>query len=350
MALDRIINRVIDKDGALLDLTNDTVNEDRLLEDITAHNSEGEPITGRYDASDAEAWARGTRYGIPVSNTDETYHNNALFYAEESENYAAISGSCMNIAGNYAETAENQAIRSGSFANVAGLSAESAELSEIRSGSFANIAGLSAESASENALKSEGFAVGKQNGTDVGSTSPYYHNNAEYYKNLAEEAAAQAGALDMTGATATTDGTHGLVPAPGVADKDAFLKGDGTWDNPTAAPMVGATASADGVGGSVPAPLMGYQEKVLSGSGTYIDSVVKDRVLVLSTTSAVSALPYVFSDAAIETDMVCLKAELSNPAAQTGEWTVNTDTAGQATISGTISGSTNITLYLMKSR
>lgn len=79
MALDRIINRVIDKDGALLDLTNDTVNEDRLLEDITAHNSEGEPITGRYDASDAEAWARGTRYGIPVSNTDETYHNNALF-------------------------------------------------------------------------------------------------------------------------------------------------------------------------------------------------------------------------------------------------------------------------------
>lgn len=155
---------------------------------------------------------------------------------------------------------------------------------------------------------------------------------------------------DMTGATSSVPGTHGLVPAPGVADKDAFLKGDGTWDNPTAAPMVGATASADGVGGSVPAPLMGYQEKVLSGSGTYIDSVVKDRVLVLSTTSAVSALPYVFSDAAIETDMVCLKAELSNPAAQTGEWTVNTDTAGQATISGTISGSTNITLYLMKSR
>lgn len=155
---------------------------------------------------------------------------------------------------------------------------------------------------------------------------------------------------DMTGATGSANGTHGLVPAPLIAEKDSFLKGDGTWDNPTAAPMVGATASTDGEGGSVPAPLMGYQDRVLSGGGTYIDSVVKDRVLVLSTSSAVSALPYTFTDAAIETDLVCIQSNLSNPTAQTGDWTVNTDTAGQATISGTISGSTDITLYLMKSR
>ena len=154
----------------------------------------------------------------------------------------------------------------------------------------------------------------------------------------------------MTGATSLANGTHGLVPAPLIAEKDGFLKGDGTWGNPTASPMEGATASTDGVGGSVPAPLMGEQNKVLSGGGTWIDSVLKDRVLVLTTSSAVSALPYTFTDAAIETDMVCIKAVLSSPSAQTGEWTVNTDTAGQAIISGTISGSTNITLYLMKSR
>ena len=36
-------------------------------------------------------------------------------------------------------------------------------------------------------------------------------------------------APEMTGATASTAGTSGLVPAPAVADKDKFLKGDGTW-------------------------------------------------------------------------------------------------------------------------
>ena len=37
---------------------------------------------------------------------------------------------------------------------------------------------------------------------------------------------------DMTGATASDTGSSGLVPAPAVADKDKFLKGDGTWDAP----------------------------------------------------------------------------------------------------------------------
>ena len=34
-------------------------------------------------------------------------------------------------------------------------------------------------------LKAEGYAVGKQNGEDVASGSPYYQNNAKYYKGLA---------------------------------------------------------------------------------------------------------------------------------------------------------------------
>ena len=34
---------------------------------------------------------------------------------------------------------------------------------------------------------------------------------------------------DMTGATSSTDGEHGLVPAPLIADREKFLKGDGTW-------------------------------------------------------------------------------------------------------------------------
>lgn len=37
------------------------------------------------------------------------------------------------------------------------------------------------------------------------------------------------GGTDFTGATASTDGKHGLVPAPSAGEQDKFLKGDGTW-------------------------------------------------------------------------------------------------------------------------
>ena len=153
---------------------------------------------------------------------------------------------------------------------------------------------------------------------------------------------------DMTGATSSTAGTHGLVPAPRPVDSGAFLKGDGSWDNPTAAQMIGATASSPGAGGSVPAPAAGDQDKAFTGGGTYVDSIVKDRVLVV-TLSSVSSLPQTVSNASVESDMVCVNSVLSNPAAQTGDWTVTTS-AGSLTISGSISGTTNIELGLLKSR
>lgn len=40
----------------------------------------------------------------------------------------------------------------------------------------------------------------------------------------------------MTGATLQADGTSGLVPAPLIADKDKYLKGDGTWTTINALP------------------------------------------------------------------------------------------------------------------
>jgi hypothetical protein len=43
--------------------------------------------------------------------------------------------------------------------------------------------------AEADALVAEGYAKGTQDGTPVGSGSPYYHDNAKYYKEQAEEAA-----------------------------------------------------------------------------------------------------------------------------------------------------------------
>ena len=50
----------------------------------------------------------------------------------------------------------------------------------------ANAAATSATNASGSALVSEGFAKGTQNGQAVTSESPYYHNNAEYFKDQAQ--------------------------------------------------------------------------------------------------------------------------------------------------------------------
>ena len=72
-----------------------------------------------------------------------------------------------------------------------------------------------------------------------------------------------------------------------------------------------------------------------------IDSL---KVLVV-TLSSFSALPATFYETAVTADHVCIKAELGTPSAQTGDWTVTTS-AGELTISGSISGSTTATLYL----
>lgn len=62
-----------------------------------------------------------------------------------------------------------------------------------------------------------------------------------------------------------------------------------------------------------------------------------------------SSLPQTISNASITADMVVTNSVLSNPAAQISDWNIDT-AAGSLTISGSISGSTTLTLYLMKSR
>jgi hypothetical protein len=53
----------------------------------------------------------------------------------------------------------------------------------------------------------------------------------ESMERVSECIGAIPGATDMTGATASTAGTHGLVPQPAAGDNNKFLRGDGTWAN-----------------------------------------------------------------------------------------------------------------------
>lgn len=63
------------------------------------------------------------------------------------------------------------------------------------------------------------------------------------------------------------------------------------------------------------------------------------------TQSSVSSLPITISDSRILAKHKVVNSVLSNPSSQTGDWTVTTS-AGSLTISGSISGTTDITLDL----
>lgn len=75
-------------------------------------------------------------------------------------------------------------------ADTAAASATSASNSAESASGSATSATTAATSASTNGLKAEGYAVGKQNGTDVSSESDYYHNNARYYAEIARSLSA----------------------------------------------------------------------------------------------------------------------------------------------------------------
>lgn len=68
---------------------------------------------------------------------------------------------------------------------------------------------------------------------------------------------------DFTGATSQAAGAHGLVPTPQIADKDKFLKGDGTWAETTL--PIASTSVLGGV--KVGANLSINELGVLSASG-----------------------------------------------------------------------------------
>lgn len=79
-------------------------------------------------------------------------------------------------------------------------------------------------------------------------------------------------------------------------------------------------------------------------------SIEEAKVLIVST-GTVSSLPTTITDSNITSDMVVINKydAVGTPSMQGSDLTVTT-ADGSATISGTLNGSTNITLYLMKSR
>ena len=90
-------------------------------------------------------------------------------------------------------------------------------------------------------------------------------------------------------------------------------------------------------------------QEIVAGTSTeprVITPAVASNFKVLVLEAIISSLPATLSDVRITTDLVCIKAELGNPSAQVSDWNVDTDTAGEATITGSINGSTTVKLYM----
>lgn len=96
-------------------------------------------------ALESEGFATGKQNGVDVDSDSPYYQNNSKYYSEQAEDFK--------------DSASESALSAANDAN----------------------------SANTDSLISEGFAVGKQNGVDVGSDSPYYHNSSKYYKEKCEE-------------------------------------------------------------------------------------------------------------------------------------------------------------------
>lgn len=92
---------------------------------------------------------------------------------------------------------------------------------------------------------------------------------------------------EMTGASSSTAGAAGLVPAPASGEQAKYLRGDGTWGTPTNTTysnMTGATSSAAGKAGLVPAPAAGKHTSFLRGDGTWV--IPTDTKYSVATSSA----------------------------------------------------------------
>ena len=170
-------------------------------------------------------------------------------------------------------------------------------------------------SAKDYARQSQSYALG--NAVDD-EGDPYREgqatDNAKYYYQKAHEAASEAGAEPFIGATSSTGGTAGLVPAPLIADREKFLKGNGSWgeagelswtgtqaqwdalsssekaeydgkkvyitdDYMQNIPvMTGASANDGGYKGLVPTPHAGDEIKVLFGNGAWGNAVTSTKL------------------------------------------------------------------------
>ena len=147
---------------------------------------------------------------------------------------------------------------------------------------------------------------------------------------------------------------NSFVGTPGAGDYLAI--DDGSETTKVEASNLGVTTQmtqAEATAGTVTDPRVVtpavFKASVESLAETVAETVAELREVLVVEFSSFSSLPLTKTNSNITSDMVVVNSLLGTPSAQTSDWTVTTN-EGALTISGSISGSTTLTLYLNMSR
>lgn len=122
---------------------------------------------------------------------------------------------------NDAEAAAGDALTIATRAETIATAAYERTAADAEAAAEAALAAQTAQSNAENAetgagaqaLRSEGFAAGTQNGSDVGSGSPYYQNNSRYFRDEANTAASLSSDYSVVSEKWATGAVNG-TPVP----------------------------------------------------------------------------------------------------------------------------------------
>ena len=143
---------------------------------------------------------------------------------------------------------------------------------------------------------------------------------------------------------------NSFVGTPSATDYLAI--DDGSETNKVPATALGVSTQmtqAEAEAGTVTDPRVVSPAVFKSSVDALAETVAETREVLVVEFSSFSSLPQSSSNSNITSDMVVVNSVLGTPSAQTGDWTVTTSD-GSVSVSGDISGSTTLTLYLMKSR
>ena len=143
---------------------------------------------------------------------------------------------------------------------------------------------------------------------------------------------------------------NSFVGTPSATDYLAI--DDGTETNKVPATSLGVSTQmtqAEATAGTVTDPRVVTPAVFKSSVDSLAETVAEKREVVVVEIASFSSLPKNVNDSSITSGMVVINAVFGNPSAQIGDWTATTSN-GSVRLTGTISGSTTLTLYLMKSK
>ena len=143
---------------------------------------------------------------------------------------------------------------------------------------------------------------------------------------------------------------NSFIGTPSATDYLAI--DDGTETNKVPATSLGVSTQmtqAEAEAGTVTDPRVVSPSVFKASVESIAETVAETREVLVVTVASFSSLPQTVTNSNITSDMVVVNSVLGTPSAQTSDWTV-TASNGSLTIAGSISGSTSVELYLMKSR